>query len=1140
MEIKSWKECSSPFSTSYENLNYVDDKEHKNYYQNKIDDTDNSELIETRIPPKAASPFIPLESLNHSLFNSASENYSNFNNNNVSYNNIVDSNVINENNINTNNAFNLKTQKSKKKSVIFKDEVDEFLNDETSFSLTLERNFNKNFSGNTKYESILQSSPPSLFNSGFNSYDPSPISYNINESGSEKPILLNNISPTPARKPSILKTSIHYHKKIDNTNPKISNLSFENIADQSHFKITIDDNSNENNNNNTNVLYFDKPEVNTFYNNDSNDNNYKSSNNNISDNKNNADPNKDNIDETIDNSNLINNNDTMVDSSFSDIPIETLKDYNSDENDIIEEFATTNTSTNIINDMKFKNDTTESPFISSLSFNNLSWNDNSSFISISRNNHHPYTKNSVNNKSPNGLFQKPLMKYKFNESSTATSQISNHKSHPDNNNLYNSSPKHRSPSSPRKIKNHIPINHIKISTENSNNSNKKDHHDYDNFLESSSSNLPYFYKKNVKFYQDVNGPYPQEEQNDNFSESRRRSQSPIRPIKHIQYPSNNYNYKNENNFVGEKTSTGLAIHQGLQLSSKQSLIQKTKPKLSDRYWKQLEMKSGNFYNIRKKQRENRFKKIITKKIVNSLPIAKKVDKKNQEKLINNFEKLTMKHVPEAKENEILIVDPRIVEKLNDKPNSSLAQNELKKYEINKISNKSLEIKALPSSYILESLDNNANKKLDHSYTLDNLNIKKKKISQSSSLPVLVNKADRKDRSNDNPLQQNPPPHPHSPPPKPPSLLHENFNFDHDFSYNNNKENDFYNDNQSEREEENDSIVSYSSNYNIINFNGDNKHFKKSFSEPYLQYKYNTKKNILENPTLNSTNGYIKKNWYNLCENKANFEQLAKQIKDGVNDSSSTGRKTFIDQIIKENTKKKEYYYKNYLTETFGEDRQHLIQNHLDQYKHKLNQELNNNEFSVNGIKININKNGDINTSQTKKAVKNISNRVANKVTTVHNSETQYKNLVSLQDPIELPQDKNIKVVSGTSYIPRAKKVINKNWLASLEIKPPTIEEINGIGENNEVEFITETSLKLKDNPLEKPYFSDYITEDGHTFLQENNPDHPVPSYSSLLLNLMNAKQFMRNQQSKVLDISEIVTFSESIPNFVQKSYFKNK
>jgi len=71
--------------------------------------------------------------------------------------------------------------------------------------------------------------------------------------------------------------------------------------------------------------------------------------------------------------------------------------------------------------------------------------------------------------------------------------------------------------------------------------------------------------------------------------------------------------------------------------------------------------------------------------------------------------------------------------------------------------------------------------------------------------------------------------------------------------------------------------------------------------------------------------------------------------------------------------------------------------------------------------------------------------------------------------------------------------------------------------------------------MEKPYFTDYVTEDGHTFLQENNPDHPIPSYTSLFLNLMNAKQFLKMQPPKPLDISEIVTYSESMTDCIQKS-----
>jgi len=76
--------------------------------------------------------------------------------------------------------------------------------------------------------------------------------------------------------------------------------------------------------------------------------------------------------------------------------------------------------------------------------------------------------------------------------------------------------------------------------------------------------------------------------------------------------------------------------------------------------------------------------------------------------------------------------------------------------------------------------------------------------------------------------------------------------------------------------------------------------------------------------------------------------------------------------------------------------------------------------------------------------------------------------------------------------------------------------------------------------MEKPFFTKYTTKDGHCFLQENNPDHPVPSYSSLVLNLMNAKQFLNLQLPKPLDVSEIVTFSESMSEFIQRSYSESK
>jgi len=231
----------------------------------------------------------------------------------------------------------------------------------------------------------------------------------------------------------------------------------------------------------------------------------------------------------------------------------------------------------------------------------------------------------------------------------------------------------------------------------------------------------------------------------------------------------------------------------------------------------------------------------------------------------------------------------------------------------------------------------------------------------------------------------------------------------------------------------------------------NYRLKKAYSEPYLQTKYNTKELNLGQPTLNSTNDFIKHNWNELKFNKTNFKSIAKQIREGTRDSKPTSRKTFIDQIIKEHTEKPEYYYKNYLTETFGEDRQHLVQNHLNQFKQKLVQEGEEQDqhqgrpkipraFTIHGCKFNIDKNGDMSSKETQKAVSYINHRIANRITTVQPFENQYKNLISLQDPVEDSKDK-AKPSVGTSFIPRAKKVINKSWLASLEIKPPSIEEM---------------------------------------------------------------------------------------------------
>jgi len=1129
MELKSWRQFSSSLTNLSENTNNIN----KDYYQNNINDTDDSELIETRIPPKAATPFIPIESFNHSFFNSVSENSSNFNNNNNTNNNILEKSLLGNNvNTNSNASSNNNTPKPRKKSVIFKDEVDEVPNDDTSFSLTLERNFNKNFSGNTKYESILQSSPPSQFNSGFNSYDPSPISFNVNVYDSEKPILLNHSvsnSPQPARRPSILKTSIHYHKIIDNTTSEISDFPAVNSEEQR--PTIINDNINENdnkenidnddkvettdNNNNSNVddshPYFDNPETNITDNNNNNDviannfgsnpslhssttnsnidlNNIKINDNNNNDDKNlnddNDDDNKDlNDDNDNDHKDLNddNDNDTTVSSSFGEIPIETLKDFNPDESEIIDDFAAANTSTNIINNMKFKNDTTQSPFISALSFNSLSWNDNSSFISINHNGRRHYSNRSSNRTSPIGSSYLSGKKYKFNESESATSHVADYYFVSENSRMNANSPQNSLSSSNRnsaskhqrhpshRLNEHRPIHeNVKISLIKSINHQKKENHDYDNFLEESNSDLPYFYQKNVKYYQDVNGPYPQEELEDDINNSK-RSQASVTPVKHIRYPKHHYHSDSNSSFMGDRTQNGFAIHKGLQLASKDKFYQKNMTKLNDKHWNHLEIKSKKFYNVRKKQRENRFKRMIQKKVVESLPIAKKVEKENHTKLIHDFEKLTVKRQPlKIEKDDILIVDPRMIEKLDRKSKILPIQNELDKREINKLNNRPLDVKTLPSSYVFQSIDTNISQNPGPKYDTKKLNtmvtpietnetkngMKKHPMLRASSLPVLVHKAKRADTSMDNPVQQNSPPHPHSPPPKPPSLLHEKFEqlyfdqddysitMDNDDDDNDNDNNQFEEKDQSDREEEKASSISSYSNATDVEEDHQSQTLKKSISEPYLKSKYDTKVIQLERPTLNSTQGYIKNKWNGLRDNKTNFKHLEKQIKDGMNETTSTlGRKTFIDQIIRENSKKREYYYKNYLTEKFGEDRQHLVQNHLDQFKQKLKQEELDRGLTVNGIKISIDQNGDVDRTQTKKAVKYISNRIANKVTTVQPSENQYINLISLQDPVELPQDSNRKNQIGTSYIPRAKKVVNKSWLASLEIKPPSIEEM---------------------------------------------------------------------------------------------------
>jgi len=426
----------------------------------------------------------------------------------------------------------------------------------------------------------------------------------------------------------------------------------------------------------------------------------------------------------------------------------------------------------------------------------------------------------------------------------------------------------------------------------------------------------------------------------------------------------------------------------------------------------------------------------------------------------------------------------------------------------------LNIKAIPSSYILNTVSaSNSNlystsgDLFPQSKNQKNLSLNKLNhgMIHSSSLPNLTEKQNT-EYSIDYPLQSNSPPHPHSPPPNPPSLLHEKFDqlfffkdseeitetekiknqnqnesrkeknidYDSDYSINENElknRDDNYNvdnyqheigedgEEEEDREEEEETRQNYINSLNKFSQKSNKlKHsFKKSYSLPVLKIKKEEDKQLhLNRPTLNSSNHYIKNNWNEIKDNKINFKKLEKQImKRGVG-NKPTGRKTYIDDVIKENTQKPEYYYKNYLTETFGEERKHLVQNYLDQFKQKLNQNQNDsnpnsnsnsnpnleNKISINGINININKYGDVNTSQTKKAIKYISNRVATKVTTVQPFENQYNNLISLQDPNDYTsKDNKKKIIPGISYIPRAKKVINKDWLASLEIKPPTIEEV---------------------------------------------------------------------------------------------------
>jgi len=772
-------------------------------------------------------------------------------------------------------------------------------------------------------------------------------------------------------------------------------------------------------------------------------------------------------------------------------------------------------------------------------------------------------------------------------------------------------------------------------------------------------------------------------------------------------------------FKGERTPDGLAIHKGLRLGTKQTFYQspKSKNRSQEKYWRQLELKSKKFYQVRKQQRENRFKKLIQQKLQSAIPMMNGMelqDANSTNSLLKKFNKLTLKRSntttttatatttttsnTTTKDTDILIVDPRMIEKLDNKSKIIPIHQDLKPLPYQKLNEKSLDVKKLSSSYVFKSLNNlnqkqmqnqkqkqkqkqNQNQKQNNNNNnnkakFNNLTSSKttlKKSSQSlfdtkdltsyltqsrinsmnfgkktmnilraSSLPVLV-KRKKKDplSSLESSLQLNSPPHPHSPPPKPPSLLHDKFD---QFSLDQEEEEDDDDDDEEdddeeevlnhpltnkglgkegeeELEEENEeknrnrimdslrnlynerkkskgekkeeeegeemnedsyesieddddnNIDNIDSIDNVDNIDEDedddkdvklNYRFKKAYSEPYLQKKYNTQELNLGQPTLNSTHDFIKHNWKELKFNKTNFKSLAKQIREGTSGSKPTSRKTFIDQIIKEHTEKPEYYYKNYLTETFGEDRQHLVQNHLNQFRQKLEQKGDEQDqdqdqgqnqgrqkiprvFTIHGFKFNIDRNGDMSSTETQKAVNYINHRVANRITTVQPFENQYKNLISLQDqdPVEGPegQKTNQKQKSdypvATSFIPRAKKVINKNWLASLEIKPPSIEEINDLNEYKEVEIITKSNIKYKDNLMEKPYFTEYVTEDGHAFLQENNPDHPIPSYTSLFLNLMNAKQFLKMQPPKPLDISEIVTFSESMTDCIQKTLNTN-
>ncbi|ORX77371.1 hypothetical protein BCR32DRAFT_295657 [Anaeromyces robustus] len=1284
MEINSWKSCSSPYDSLNNDINT------NNTYKDN---------------------------------NNAYDTYEISNNNNVNENYTTNNNY--DNNDDSISTYR-KNSRGRRKSVIFKDEVDEVPNDDTSFSLTLERNFNKNFSNNSKYESILQSSPPSQFNNGVNSYDPSPINININVNDNERPILLNSNTPNRGngRRGSILKTSVNHEKIVYNNNDTYFYVD-NNPQQRMKEENLINDNNNNINDNNDNYNknitdinddFKDNIDNNTNNNNNKdNDNNYDNDTDNNNDNDDKGDDsnsnndNNNNDNNNNDNNNYDNDNDATFNSSFSDIPIETLNDFNTDESELINDLP--NTSTELINNMKFKNDITQSPF---LSFNNLSWNDNNSFISNNTYSRQ-YTNDNNNNKYNN---------YNYNNNNNHETQYNNK----------------------------IPLSNI--------------------------------LDQNIKYYQDVNGPYYDENFMTPIRKIGNKNLENIAPVKHIRYPEENYHHKEsyQDEDITERTPNGFAIHKGLQLASKQIYNNQTrKPNAEalEKQWRQLDIKSKKFYNLREKQREERFKKMLHKKITNSISIPQKNtkiihqneynnDNENQDQLeiMKNFKNLSIKKFPQPHKNDILIIDPRIIEKLNNKSRIIPTQNELNKRSINKFNDKSLDIKPLSSSYVLKSINSNNNNynnnnngnKNDYKNNKNNKNnkdnkdkskkftsyenlITNKQLSLAShnnnnttpsfSLPNLYlteNINSNSDYSLDNPLQQNSPPHPHSPPPKPPSLLHDKFD---QFSFlqdkdelssneklknensppsfsssspspspspspssssppftnsttttttttnsnsnptitkttkaktttppnnnnNNNNinkslksfipvpsksylstntldslnlinssksihssdssnipnpynlpysphsqtsttttttttttketndninDNNYNNDNDNDNDDDNDdddiesNIISIDS--NEINNNLDNnnininstifkgKHrlnLKKAISEPFIKSitkkKFNEKvKNIdFKTPVQNSTNYYIQNNWQELKENKLNFKKLEKSIKERlITEVKPTGRETFINTIIKENTEKPAYYYKNYLTETFGKDRQHLVQNHIDQLKQKLNNNNNNNNnnnqnpltFSttIHGIKIDIDANGDVNTLQTKKAVKSINHRIANRVTTIQPFENQYKNLISLQDPPPHSSDtiklnnnsNNNNNISGISYIPRAKKVVNKNWLASLEIKPPSIEEINDLEEYKEVEIITKSNLTLKNNPLEKTYFTNYVTPDGHTYYQENNPDHPIPSYSSLLLNLMNAKQFLYLQLPKPLDISEINPFSETINDFLQKT-----